>query len=308
MRRTLPLMALLGSLGLALGASAADKPTINRRTGLCEPPPSDLRKAVERGDRAEIAREATRLGPSRLARLLSDPDRKTVLAALEAAPLLESGVLVLDAIRPLMASSDDAIRAHAVAATAALFAESDAGRLAEYDVAPETLAASCRVLAGATVNEAEPLGTRLTAIQALLDGGRACVGQLKLDNLLAAHEPEIRRAAVLAAPEGDARTQAALLGASKDSDRRVAGAAAVRLCKSKRASLPPLHDLVLAETALVEDVVELLPCLGTSTDPLDQKALATLGESGRPAVREAIKRLRVNHPQPPIAENPVKKP
>jgi len=308
MRRTVSLVVLGSSLAFAMAASAADKASINRRTGLYEPPPSDLRKAVERGDRAEIARAATRLGPSRLARMLADPDRKTVLAALEAAPLLDAGVLVLDAIRPLVASSDEGVRAHAVAATAALLSQADLGRLAEYEVTGETFVASCQALAGAAASDIEPIGTRLSAIQGVVDGGPACASQLRLDLLLASREPELRRAVVLAAPEGDARTPPSLLAASKDSDRRVAGAAAVRMCKSKQAPLPPLRDLVLAEAALVEDVVELLPCLAASADPQDQKALVDLGNSGRPAVRDAVKRLRAVRPSAPSVESPSKKP
>jgi hypothetical protein len=234
------------------------------------------------------------MGPARLARLMSDPDRKLVLAALEAAPLFEAGVLLLQPMASLMASPDDAIRAHAVTATAALFAASDPARLDEYEVTSESVAASCQALARTAGNEAEQLSTRLSAIQGWVDAGRGCLGQLKLDPLVASRDPDIRRAAVLALSDG-AGGKALLLAASKDKDVKVAVAAVARLCKSgeMRAALPPLKVLVSSDSAPAEDVVEILPCLAASADPSDQKVLAELAEKGRPAIREAVKRLRL---------------
>jgi hypothetical protein len=308
MRRIISLFAFACSVQLAFGAVAAERANINRRTGLLEPPVSELRKAAERGDRAELSRAATRLGPARLARLVTDPDRKTVLAALAAVPLLDAGVLLLESMRPLLGSSDDAVRAGAIAATATLFAETDPTRLADDEIAPETVLAICQALANAAANESEQLDTRLSALQGIVDAGEACTDPLKLDVLLASREPEVRRAAVLALPKNaDAKAQAALLAASKDSDSRVAGAAVVRLCKlqgTKRVALPPLRDFVMAKTALTEDVVDLLPCLLTSSDPADQKALTDLAASGHASVRDAIKRLRDVRPARPAPEAP----
>jgi hypothetical protein len=310
MRRTISFFAFACSVQAAFGAPAAERASINRRTGLFEPPASDLRKAAERGDRAELSRAATRLGPARIARLLADPDRKTVLAALDAAPLLDAGVLLLEPMLPLLASSDDGVRARAVSATMALFAQTDPCRLDDNEVAPETVLAICRALALAAANEGERLSTRLDAVQGLVDAGAACTNYLKLDVLLTSREPEIRRAAVLAEGAG-AKTQASLLAASKDSDGRVAVAAAARLCKllgAKRIALPPMHDWVVTEAVLAEDVVDLLPCLASSADPADQKALAELAETGRAPIRDAIKRLRESRLSHPIAESPTKKP
>jgi hypothetical protein len=311
MRRTLSFLALACSAQLGFAAVAAEKATINRRTGLVEPPTSDLRKAAERGDRAELSREATRMGPARLARLLADPDRKTVRAALEAAPLLESGVLLLQPMTPLLSSTDDSIRGPAVVAAAALFARTDPSRLAEYEVGSETVTTCCRALAAVAANEDEQLHTRLSAVQGLLDAGSACFDQRKLNTLFTSHDPDVRRAAVLAMPQlGDRQTQALIVAASKDSDVRVAAAATARLCAlgEKSAALPPLHALVLAENALAEDIVDLLPCLSASADPTDRKALARLAESGHAPIREAIKQLGEAPPSRPIAETPPKKP
>lgn len=311
MRRTIALGVFVFSVLAGVQALAADRANINRRTGLFEPPASDLRTAAERGDRAELSRAATRMGPARLARLMSDPDRKVVLAALEAAPLFEAGVLLLQPIFPLMASPDEAIRARAVAATAALFAASDPARLADYEVAPEIVAASCQSLGQVSANEAEQLALRLTAIQGAVDAGPGCLGHFKLDALAASRDPEVRRAAVLAMPERpEPKVRASLLAASKDKDVRVAGAAVAKLCRSgeKRDALPPLHDLVSTEAALAEDVVDILPCLAASADPSDQKTLAELGDKGRPAIRDAVKRLREAHPPRALTETPAKKP
>jgi hypothetical protein len=296
MRTTLSLVALACSLRLAVGAQAEERANIDRRTGLFEPPVSNLRKASERGDRAELARAATRLGAARLSWLLAEHDRRVVLAALDAAPLVHAGVLLLEPALPLLTSSDAEIRTHAVSATAALFAQNGPARLAEYEVAPETLSAICQALAALAVNVGEQVSTRLSAIQGLVDAGGACENHLKLDLLLTSREPEIRRAAVVAVPEAAALgAKPSLAAAVKDSDVRVAGAAAARLCRAlgpRQAGLPPLHNLVLSDEALVEDVVDMLPCLVASTDPADKKALAQLQESGRAAIRAAIKDLR----------------
>ena len=104
--------------------------------------------------------------------------------------------------------------------------------------------------------------------------------------------------------------------ATRDGESRVAAAAAARLCTwSSSAGGPgpirqpnlarPLYELVLAEGALVEDQVDLLPCLAASSDPADQKALAELGETGRAPVREAIKRLRAARAGQTVAESGV---
>jgi len=61
-------------------AAAAERPSYNRRTGLLEVPLQGLRKAAERGDRAELGRWAARIGVARLAKALADPDRSLALA------------------------------------------------------------------------------------------------------------------------------------------------------------------------------------------------------------------------------------
>ena len=281
---------------LAAIAYAGDRPAVNRGTGLFEPPLSDLRKAAERGDRAELARVAARLGPARVARALQDPDRRTVLAALDSVPLLTSGILLLDQVLPLLASTDEIVRARAVRAASALLAGSDAVRLGDWDVADETTRAICQSLAIVAANEAEALPTRLLAVQGLWDAPAVCAASRKPAELLASREPEIRRASVLGLLPSSV-PMGALVAATQDRDGAVAAAAGARLCerRAKNQPLPaepPLRKLALAEDALPEDVIGMLPCLAASADPADRKAIEELKASGTTTVREAIGRLQ----------------
>jgi len=290
--RLLSLVACAAHLAWSAPASAAEaaRPTVNRRTGLFEIPLSDLRKAAVRSDRVELARAAGRLGPARLAKALADPDRRLVLAALEGIPLLPSGILLLDRVAPLFASADQAIRARAVGTAAALLADSDPERLAEWEIPAQATRWACHGLAAVALDEKEQVATRLLAVQGLADAGRACAGSLKPAPLLSSAAPEIRRAAVLALPADPSAD--ALLGATRDRDERVAAAAGAQLCQRK-AKLPagarPLHELALARNAEPEDVVDMLPCLMGATDLAAQKAVEDLREHGPAAVRDAIK-------------------
>jgi hypothetical protein len=298
MKRTLRTGALLVTTSLALASTsrAADRATVNRRTGLYELPTADLRKAAERGDRAELSRVAARLGPARLGKALQDPDRRTVLAALDGAALLISGILLLESVSPLLASTDEGIRAHAVAAVAALLAASDDVRLADWEVSGETTQATCQALAALAAKEAEPLPTRLLAIQGLADAPAVCTAARRPADLLASREPEIRRAAVVVLLPSSAPTSV-LVAATQDRDASVAAAAGARLCERRGKNQPapavrPLRKLALADGALAEDVIGMLPCLAASADLADRKAVDELQTSGATAVREAIKRLR----------------
>jgi len=283
-------VALLVTAG---DARAVERAAVNRRTGLYEVPVTDLRKAAERGDRAELARVAARLGPARVAKALQDSDTRIVLAALDGVPLLGSGILLLEGMLPLLASTDDGIRAHAVAASAALFATSDATRLADLEVAEETAQATCRMLAQVAANEAESLSTRLLAMQGLADSPAVCAASRKTAELLASRDPEIRRAAVLGLLPN---SSPALVAAAQDRDGGVAAAAGARLCERRTQKLPlpaepPLRKLALAEGAQPEDVIAMLPCLAGSADPADRVVIEELRANAAMAVREAIKRL-----------------
>lgn len=287
-------------LGIGPAASAAERAGVNRRTGLFEIPYSELRKAAERGDRAELARAAARLGPARLGKAVADPDRRVVLAALDGIPLVTSGVLLLDTVVTLFGSSDDGIRERAVRTAAALLAGNDDERLTEWEVSTETVKLACQRLAAVAAQESEQTATRLAALQGLADAGPRCAASRKPLPLLASARPEIRRAAVLALPGGSDANEA-LLAAARDNDSRVAGAAGARLCQ-RRAKLPatqrPLRELAVAEGAEPEDVIDMLPCLAASTDVADRKALDQLRDHGSGAVREAARAIVERRLQP----------
>jgi hypothetical protein len=285
--------ALLVSAG---GALAGERAGVNRRTGLYEPPLADLRKADERGDRAELARAAARLGPARLGKALQDPDPRIVLAALDGIPLVAPGILLLGSVVPLTTSADETTREHAVRALATLLGASDLERLAEWEIPAETAQAACRGLGAAVANESEQLATRLLAAQGLADAAAVCAGGLSPAQLLSSREPEIRRAAVLLLDVAPAPADF-LVSAAKDRDGRVAAAAGARLCKRRAKSPalpgePPLRQLALAQGASPEDVIEILPCLANSKDPADGKALDDLKSGGAASVREAAGLLR----------------
>ena len=285
----------LAALTITSAAPAAERSTINRRTGLYEPPLTELRKASERGDRAELARTASRLGPNRLAKALTDSDRRTVLAALDAAPLFAEGVLLFDGIVPLLGSTDDDVRERAVRSTVALLHEHDRTSLAEWEVSNETVGAACQALLRVAGKDSEKLSARLAALQGLADAATYCGATTPLAELAAKGPAEIRRAAVLALPiDGSQVAQSALVAASKDADSKVAAAAGARLCRTHTpvANATPLRQLVLGADVLAEDVVDMLPCLAASKDPADHKAIDQLTASGSPAIKAAIKSFK----------------
>jgi hypothetical protein len=293
---------LLCTVGLLPGvpATAAERATVNRHTGLFEIPFSELRKAAERGDRAELARAAGRLGPARLGKALGDRDRRVVLAALEGIPLCPGGVLLLDPVATLFGAPDDGVRERAVRTVSTLLAEHDAGSLDEWEISADTVKHACQRLATVATDEKGSLTTRLLALQGLADAGAVCRGSLAPEALLDSAQPEIRRAAVLALPAGTDATNA-LRVAGRDRDGRVAAAAGARLCQ-RRAELPagqrPLRELARLDGAAPEDVLDMLPCLAASTEAADRAALNELREHGPAAVRDAAKAIIERRLQP----------
>jgi hypothetical protein len=297
---TLPTLVLCGAL-LSPAATHAERAGVNRRTGLFEVPLGDLRRAAEQGDRAELARTAERLGPARLGKALGGADRRVTLAALEAIPLVPAGVLLLEQVLPLDGATDVGIREWALRATAALLG-GGGERFVEWEVAAESVHGACQALATAATSPTEKPGHRLLALQGLADAGATCAGDWQPGKLLTSPDADVRRAGVLALPATTAASES-LAAAARDGDGRVAAAAGARLCglRAKQrppAAAPPLRQLALADGAATEDVIEILPCLSSSKDPEDQKALATLGESGPSVVRDAIKALGDARPRP----------
>jgi len=294
-------LASLATRGLAAERSPSERASINRRTGLYETPLSDLRKATERGDRVELARVAGRLGPARLARALADADRRIVLAALDAAPLLDSGALLLENVVPLAWSADEAVRHRSVRTLAALLGQIDANNLAEWELSTETTQVACQALVRVAANEDEKLAPRLDAAQGLADAAALCSKNPRLAALLGSKQPEIRRAALWLVPTGS--EVEALRAATKDKSGLVAAAAGARLCRQRKPEAknavpadPPFGQLALAEGALPEDLVEMLPCLVGSTQAADRKAVEELQKTGPSAARDEIKKLLEKSP------------
>lgn len=308
------LAACLTQLASTPSAQAGDRPGVNKHTGLFEMPLSDLRKAAERGDRAELGRTAARLGPGRMAKALADTDRRLVLAALEALPLFDTGVLLLGNTVPLLASTDTGVRAQAARSVGLLLSANDISKLGEWEITDETMQAVCRALGRVAAAESEEVATRILAVQGIVDAGRTCAASAPLAGLQAAAAPEIRRAAVLALPVDPGSTKALALAAA-DRDGRVAASAGAQWCRlqlrqgSKAgtptgaptgtpALTPPLRMLVRSDRALPEDVIDMLPCLAASSDAEDKRALDDLRAKGASAVREALKQTEANAKAP----------
>ena len=83
-------------------------PSFDPRTALLEASVASLTSASVRGDRAELARWADRLGPARVATLLQRRERATVLAALDGTRTLEGNVRLLPWVTRLIGDGDAA--------------------------------------------------------------------------------------------------------------------------------------------------------------------------------------------------------
>ena len=295
MKHNVAVRALALSLLFIAASAVAERPSYNRRTGLLEVPLVGLRKAAERGDRAELGRWAARIGAARLAKALADPDRSLALAALDSVVYLPERLLLLDAVLAQCSSTDAQLGERALRTVGALLADADASLRDVWEVPDEIAERACRVLSAAASREDRSLGVRLTALQSLADANAICSG--KSDIMVLMHDPSsaIRRAAVLVLPPGGARTLSALREASKDADLGVAAATGVALCRQQLASrakptpptapVRPWRELVLAPSTPAEDTVEMLACLADSSDPTDAKSLEELRSKGSPLVR-----------------------
>ncbi len=303
MRHNATALALTLSLLFIAPASAADRPSYNRRTGLLEVPLQGLRKAAERGDRAELGRWAARIGVARLGKALADPDRSLALAALDSVPYLPDRLLLLDAVLAECDSADAQLGERALRTLGALLGDADPGLLGVWEVPDEVALRSCRVLADAAGRADHSIELRLAALQSLADASAVCSGRNDLLALINDSSPDIRRAAVLVLPPNGTSTLSALREASKDADPGVVAASGVALCRQQLAprvkpvTAPPARPwrgLVLAPTTPAEDAAEMLACLVDSTDPTDAKAMEELRSKGSPLLRDLAKPTTVH--------------
>ncbi len=243
------------SLLVAGTAVAADRPAFNKRTGLFEPPFSELERAVARKDRAELGRWAGRFGPSRLGQALRGTDRGHQLAALEAAPLLPGNARLLEAVTPLLEGRDEAVAEAAAHAAGRMLDRTEPGRLADWDIPVDVVTQVCAALATVVSDGQRPAGPRLAAIEARAEAGHRCVA-MDASALLFDPVPEIRRAALLVM-DMDAEKVAAALA---DPEPSVAAAAAVATCRHRRGPSPRLREIARAVGTSAEDKAEILPC------------------------------------------------
>jgi hypothetical protein len=286
-----PTLAL--SLLLTGTSHAADKVTYNRRTGLMEPSLTSLRRAADRGDRADLGRWAERIGPARLARALGETDRDLILAVLDGVATLPNRLLLVEAVLPLCDSPDATISERATRAVGQLLNDADPARLQEWEVPNDLVHQSCQMMAQ-MAERGPSLDVRLAALQSLNDGAALCPGKIDLSGLLRDESPEIRRAALLTMRPREATALAAVRRAERDADPSVAAAAGASLCRAhgtgtRPADERPLRELLSAAGTPAEDAAEMMTCLATSTDPADRKALQDLASSPSP-LRELAKR------------------
>jgi hypothetical protein len=297
--------ALAVSLLFVVPTATAERPSYNRRTGLLEVPLWGLRKAAERGDRAELGRWAARIGVARLGNALADPDRSLALAALDSVPFLPDRLLLLDAVLARCDSADAQLGERALRTIGALLGDADPGLLDAWEVPAEVAQRACRVLTAAAGGAERAIEVRLAALQSLADASVLCAGRNDFSALMHDASPDIRRAAILVLPPNGARTLSALREASKDADPGVVAATGVALCRqqlSPRAKTTPppsparpLRELVLAPGTPAEDAAEMLACLADSIDPTDAKAMEELRSKGSPLLRDLAK---------PVADHP----
>ena len=279
-------------------ASAAEHPSTNPHTGLVEAPLAGLRKAAQRGDRADLGRWAARIGVARLARALADPDRSLVLAALASVPFLPGRLLLLDAVLARCESADPQVKESALRTIGVLLDDTDPDLLDAWEIPAETAQAACRVLAATAGSPDRAIDLRLAALQSLADASALCAARSDLLAVLRDPSPEIRRAAVLVTLPTNVRTLSTLREASKDPDASVASAAGAALCRQQLTprvkSVPgparPLREFVVAQSTPVEDAAEMLSCLADSMDPTDVKTLEDLRAKGSPLLRDIPKR------------------
>jgi HEAT repeats len=296
MKHNAAVWVLVLSLLFIATSATAERPSYNRRTGLLEVPLVGLRKAAERGDRAEMGRWAARIGAARLAKALFDPDRSLALAALDCVPYLPDRLLLLDAVLAQCDSTDTQVGERALRTVGALLGDADASLLDAWDVPDEVAGRACRVLAVAAGKTDRSSDVRLAALQSLADASALCASRNDLSALIHDPSPDVRRAAVLVLSSNGSPSLLALREASKDADPAVAAAAGAALCRQQLAprakttppSAParPWRELVLAPGTPAEDASEMLSCLVGSTDPGDEKAIEKLRSQGSSLLRD----------------------
>jgi hypothetical protein len=280
----LPLAVVLAAAEPARPATRAAAP-LDLRTGLADTPVTGLEAAVGRGDKAEVARWAERLGTARLARLLQSDDRGTVMAALEGTRLLEGNVRLLSSVTRLLGDSDPKVAERAAVTLGELLRADRLGKLLEWEISAPEVADACSTLARTADKAAAPLTLRVAALDALAEGHAFCRVSIPLGTLSGDVWPEVRRAALLAPQIVRVQSVDTIGEISADRQPQVAGAAATVWCRHRldtlrknplpeeaKQRLGRMRALVMMDSTAAEDAMEMLPCLAMSPNPEDKKA------------------------------------
>ncbi len=261
------------------------RPSFDPHTALLEASVPSLTSASVRGDRAELARWADRLGPARLATLLQRRERATLLAALDCTRTLEGNVRLLPWVTRLIGSADAQVAERAIQTVGELLRADQLGKLLEWEVAAVEVGAACAALARAADQASAPQPLRQRALEALAEGYAFCRVSIPAETLSSEMWPEIRRAALLAPQIVRTREVEAIGEMTADRSPQVAAAAAAIWCRHRfeplrrggvndeaRQRFVRMRALVMQPTIAAEDAAEMLPCLSLSRDPEDRKA------------------------------------
>jgi hypothetical protein len=269
----------------ATSPRGATRPSFDPHTALLEASVANLTAASARGDRADVARWADRLGAARLTTLLQRRDRPTVLAALDGTRSLEGNVRLLPWVTRLIGDDDPQVAERAIQTVGELLRADQLNKLLEWEVAAVEVGAACAALARAADQSSAPPSLRQRALESLAEGYAFCRVNIPTATLSAEITPEIRRAAVLAPQIVRVRTVDQIGEMTADRASQVAAAAGAIWCRHRfeplrkqglndeaRRRFARMRTLVLSPTITAEDAAEMLPCLSLSKDAEDRKA------------------------------------
>jgi hypothetical protein len=280
------------------------RPNFDGRTGLAEPAMTALIAASNKGDRNEVIRYAERIGVARVASILSAvsitaaekdgsvkdkdrADRAQVIAALDAARVMDGGVRLLAPVARLVLDDDSRVAERAARAVGELLRADRLDKLIEWEVASEDVFAACAALARTARHDGSATPLRIAAIEALGEAHVFCRGDLKLGSVTTDTGPDVRRAALLAPQITQGESVDSIGGLIDDPVPLVAGAAATVWCRhqydalkkgglngeTEKRRLFKIRMMLMADVAPPEDASEILPCLSLSKDPEDVKTV-----------------------------------
>jgi hypothetical protein len=269
----------------ATSPRAVARPSFDPHTALLEASVANLTAASARGDRADVARWADRLGPARLGTLLQRHDRPTVIAALDGTRSLEGNVRLLPWVTRLIGDPDAQVAERAIQTVGELLRADQLNKLLEWEVAAVEVGAACAALARAADQGTATPVLRQRALESLAEGYAFCRVNIPVDTLDAEVVPDIRRAAVLAPQIVRVKSVDQIGEMTADRAPQVAAAAAAIWCRHRfeplrkgglndeaKRRFARMRALVLSPAITAEDAAEMLPCLSLSKDAEDRKA------------------------------------